>query len=136
MTRDETSVLFANEAFYVAFETRDLAAMEALWSEHQAMACVHPGWGPISGRDAVMESWRGILSHPENPKVTCRLATPHVLGDAAFVTCFEVIDGKYLAATNVFRRENGGWKMVHHQAGASAVAPPDSEQDDEKTTMQ
>lgn len=47
----------------------------------------------------------------------CTHAQAHVLaGDVAFVTCHEVFDGGRLAATNVFVREDGAWRMVHHQA--------------------
>jgi ketosteroid isomerase-like protein len=53
--------------------------------------------------------------------VTCSLAQAHVLGDSAFVTCHEVLPGGRLAAVNVFVREGGRWRLVHHQA--SPIAP-------------
>jgi hypothetical protein len=34
------------------------------------------------------------------------------------VICSEHLEGGTLAATNVFAREGGAWKLVHHQAGA------------------
>lgn len=127
---EQIAVLFANEAFYVAFATRDYPAMDALWSGRERVSCIHPGWNALAGRDTVMESWRAILANPGAPQIGCRDAIAHVLGDTAYVVCYEAIDGGFLVATNVFVREDGGWKMVHHQAGATPPPPP-SEQPDE-----
>jgi ketosteroid isomerase-like protein len=126
---ERDAVLFANEAFYRAFADRDLAAMEALWSARSPVACIHPGWNLIAGRDQVMASWRGILSNPQSPAVACRRPQVFMQGDSAFVVCFEEVDGAYLIATNYFRREPGGWKMTHHQAGP--VPEPEGEDEDE-----
>jgi ketosteroid isomerase-like protein len=122
---DDDAVLAANRAFYRAFATRDLAAMEALWAEHAPVACIHPGWDALIGRAAVLASWRGILAH-ETP-ITCRAERVLRLGDSACVICHETVDGGVLIATNVFVREADGWRLVHHQAGgvaAEALAPP------------
>ena len=54
---EHAAVNFANEAFYVAFSTRDLEAMDALWARQAPVTCIHPGWNALTGRDAVMESW-------------------------------------------------------------------------------
>ena len=61
---DEQAVLSANEAFYRAFAESDLPAMAALWSQRAPVACIHPGWNPLTDREAVMASWAGILGGP------------------------------------------------------------------------
>jgi ketosteroid isomerase-like protein len=38
-------------------------------------------------------------------------------GDTALVLCEEELDGGTLAATNLFVREDGGWRIAHHHAG-------------------
>ncbi|MEX1306371.1 MAG: nuclear transport factor 2 family protein [Rhodovibrionaceae bacterium] len=111
------AVLFANEAFYLAFANRDLAAMEEVWARGHSVACVHPGWQPLSGREEVMEAWTGILANSEAPRVSCRAPRVYLSGETAFVVCFEVIGKGALVATNIFCREGGLWKMIHHQAG-------------------
>ena len=121
---DEVTVLFANEAFYAAFAGRDFAAMDTLWSRGFAITCIHPGGLPLSGRDAVMESWKAILTAPDSPAIVCWNASAYVLYDAAYVLCNEQLQRGFLVATNVFIRENGGWRMVHHRAGA--CPPPGS----------
>ena len=75
---DTAELLFANEAFYHVFRSRDLAAMEDLWAKRAPVICVHPGWQALTTRDAVMESWRGILTNPEAPSVDCRAAHAHL----------------------------------------------------------
>ena len=37
-------------------------------------------------------------------------------GDLAIVTCEESLDDNTLVATNIFAREDGAWRLVHHQA--------------------
>src|SRR5439155_25932004 len=117
------AILFANESFYRAFAARDAAAMEALWATDLPVACVHPGWAPLTDRAAVMQSWRNILSNANAPKVVCRSPRLFHYGDVAAVVCFEMIEGQFLVATNLFVRQGNAWKMVHHQAGPTAEAP-------------
>lgn len=46
--------------------------MDGMWATDAPVACIHPGWGPIVGRDAgVMRSWHDILANPASPEVTC-----------------------------------------------------------------
>lgn len=125
MSPDEREVLAANAAFYEAFAERDLEAMEAIWSERSAVACVHPGWEGLSGRDAVLASWRSILEAPGAPPIVCAREQVFVLGEIAFVVCVETIPNGELMATNVFSREGGRWRMVHHHAGPIAAGVDD-----------
>ena len=128
--------LFANDAFYQAFRTRDLAAMDALWAQHHRVACIHPGWSALTSRAEVMESWQGIFSNPQAPQVAERSASAFLLGEEAFVVCYEVVGQSVLAATNIFVREEGTWRMVHHHAGACTLAPGDLEAEEENPALQ
>jgi ketosteroid isomerase-like protein len=127
MSPAELEVLEANAAFYRAFAARDLPTMTALWAERLPVACIHPGWDALSGRAEVLESFARILGSDGSPDVRCTLAEAHVLGEVALVTCHEVLEGGRLAATNVFAREDGLWRMVHHQA--SPMAPGQARQE-------
>jgi ketosteroid isomerase-like protein len=128
MTRDEAEVLAANEAFYTIFGSRDLAAMEELWAKNLSVACIHPGWSPLQSRASVIGSFRGILENPTSPRIRCVEPRVHLLGDTAYVICFEVFGGSRLVATNLFAREDGEWRMVHHQAGPVAGAEEPEEE--------
>lgn len=125
MTDLERAVLDANRAFYDAFTRRDGTAMAAVWAREHAVACTHPGWEVLHGRQAVVSSFRAILAAPDAPDVRASDEHAFVMGDAAFVTCTEHVSGAELSATNVFVRESGAWKMVHHHASATArMRPP------------
>ena len=128
------AVLFANEAFYLAFSGRDMDAMAGIWAAKVPVTCIHPGWPPLFGREEVLESWAGILSGDTPPEIVCHGATAHVYGDAATVVCYEQLPDSYLIATNYFVREDGVWRIVHHQAGPTAGAPA-TEADDEPKTV-
>ena len=128
---DRDAVLFANEAFYRAFADRDLQAMDAVWTRTGPVACIHPGWTALTTRINVLASWARILSNDRAPAVVCRKPEAFVLGELAFVICYEEIEGNFLVATNIFRRERGRWLMVHHQAGPAA-GPPEEEADDDE----
>jgi ketosteroid isomerase-like protein len=129
---EREAVLFANEAFYRAFADRDFRAMMDAWAHDDPVACIHPGWPPLVGHAAVMESWRRILGNPESPKVACRHAQAFVVGDAAWVVCFEQLADQTLVASNMFRRDGSRWRMVHHQAGPCAPLAPGTEEDDDE----
>lgn len=114
---DLAAVLFVNKSFYEAFRSRDLDTMDQLWARESAVACIHPGWRALTTRDDVMESWRDILASDGVPNVSCRGEKAFMSGDTAFVICYEVIGGGVLVSTNLFRKEQGEWRIVHHQAG-------------------
>jgi ketosteroid isomerase-like protein len=120
---DETAIIDANARFYDAFAAGDEAAMAALWGEESSVACIHPGGPALFGRDAVLESWRAILANPNRPRIRCHAPHAFVQGEGAFVICYEEVEGGLLVATNLFRREAGTWRMIHHQAGPT-VGPP------------
>jgi ketosteroid isomerase-like protein len=126
VTPDEREVLEANERFYRAFEALDVEAMVAVWSEEAPLSCVHPGWEPLHGREAVLSSWRDILQSTHRIRIELRNAVAHVAGGYAWVVLVEDLvdqrpEGELRAqalATNVFVREAGSWRMVHHHASA------------------
>jgi len=118
---EEQAVLAANAAFYAALAAGDYAAMDRLWADAAPVACIHPGWPILVGREAVMDSWRRILATP--PGIACADAACHAIPGpdpgtgTAYVTCMERIGPALLAATNLFVREQGQWRIAHHQAG-------------------
>jgi ketosteroid isomerase-like protein len=120
---DREAVLFANEAFYRAFADRDIEAMERLWGKVEPIACIHPGWPALVGRAEVLGSWTRILVNPEAPTIDCLRPQAFVFGETAMVICYEVIQKQALVATNLFRREKDGWKLVHHQASPAPSIP-------------
>ena len=117
---DTAEALDANREFYRAFNQRDIAAMEALWSREAPVACAHPAMAPIFGREQVLASLRSVLDNPNAPNIRPEQAHVIVSGASAVVICEEHVNNAVLIATNVFVREAHGWRMVHHHAGMRA----------------
>jgi ketosteroid isomerase-like protein len=119
---EEAEVLSRNRAFYAAFRQRDLPGMDDLWAREVKVACVHPGWQAIRGREEVMASWQAILTQRNPPQINCHGATASIMGEMALVLCEEHLADGMLVATNIFVREDGEWRICHHQAGPMATA--------------
>ena len=113
---DDQDLLEANAAFYRAFATSDLAAMDALWSRHSKVACTHPSGETLHGRVEVMGGWRALFGAGGAPPIVARDPETFPGEGGGFVLCIEAVPGGTLAATNVFVREDGQLRLVHHQA--------------------
>ncbi len=98
--------------------------MAHLWSEAREVVCLHPGWPALIGRQVVLDSWRGILSNPQQGQVSFYGATCSQLGaDSVAVVCYEQAGGSVMVATNIFVEEDGRLRLVSHQAGYCANPP-------------
>lgn len=127
MSDARAAVLAANQAFYDAFRKGDIEAMRALWAETAPVACAHPGAPLLVGRETVLESWESILGAPGRPEIACFQPQAHLLDRVAYVTCYERfgnVPGATLLATNILTLEGEAWRLVHHHAGPTPVAPP------------
>lgn len=131
---DPAIALFANEAFYLAFSTRDFEAMEQLWAHEAPVVCIHPGWPALNDRASIVNSWKSILQNPATPAVTQRQARAFIWGSLATVVCYEEIQGDILAASNSFLFEDGQLRMVFHQASPCGQLP--LEDDEPEPSMQ
>lgn len=122
MTDEEQAVLAANEAFYEAFIGNDFTAMESLWANDDDIVVIHPGWPPLHGRRAVLDSWQRLLSGEGINSMHCSEARAYLGDTMAFVVCNENFPEGDLVATNIFTLEEDGWKLVHHHAGPNPSA--------------
>jgi ketosteroid isomerase-like protein len=132
------AVLRANQLLYDAFETGDIDLMGAVWldgPEAGAVACIHPGWAPLHGREVVLRSWSMIMANTTYIQFVLTDVVARVTGDVAIVTCGENmltdlptdpedplgqgmagLAGGRAVATNVFRRTADGWRLWLHHA--------------------
>jgi ketosteroid isomerase-like protein len=111
------AAMAANQAFYDAFNQKDVDAMAAVWADSDDVSCVHPGWNLLVGREAVLPSWRNILTNPAQPRIVMGGATVALRGAVAIVICRELVGGSPLVATNVFILQDEAWKLLHHHSG-------------------
>jgi ketosteroid isomerase-like protein len=120
-------VLAANEAFYAAFEQRDLDAMSNVWDHADHVVCTHPGWMPRRGWGAVAASWFALFTNGQNLQFILTDQQASVVGDLGWVSCIENIlgdgmSGGSVAALNLFVREQGTWKLVAHHGSPVATS--------------
>lgn len=127
MELEAKAVLEANRRFYEAFAARSVEALTTVLAREHPVSVIHPGWPPLFGREEVLESWRRIVEGPAPPDIRCGNARAVVIGELAVVVCTEHLADGDLVATNLFARESGGWRMIHHHAGPlprALDAPP------------
>ncbi len=114
----------ANARFYRVFESLDLRQMDEVWAHSDHVRSVHPGWGLLTGWDAVRESWEVIFKNSEEMRFSITDVNAYVEGPIGWVTCTENILSEArgnisvtsLLATNIFERSAGEWRMIHHHA--------------------
>ena len=132
---DEDSAITANEKFYKAFNARDLSAMKEIWSSHQNVTCVHPGWSPLNGFEPIIDSWQGIFKNSGNMDIQISDINMLTSNDLAWVSCIEklytiashgVLASKVFS-TNLFALNKGGWKMIMHHASPIPTMPESEE---------
>jgi ketosteroid isomerase-like protein len=79
----------ANERFYRAFESLDLARMEQIWAHGSHVACIHPGWSRLHGWEEVRRSWAAIFQSTTEMRFTITDVRVEVRGDLGWVHCGE-----------------------------------------------
>jgi ketosteroid isomerase-like protein len=124
---DEQGVGGASDAFYAALTQMlagDASAMAAVWSHSGDVTAMHPLGGREVGWEAVAKSFQNVAALASGGKVEARERRVQVVGDLAYEVNVEhgrgTLGGETVEidhrATNVYRREAGAWRMVHHHA--------------------
>ncbi|GAB4184679.1 MAG: nuclear transport factor 2 family protein [Coleofasciculaceae cyanobacterium] len=122
MSDERTRVLAANEAFYRAFEKKDMEAMSAIWSQGTGSRCIHPGRNVIQGWKDIRYSWEQIFKNTNYLEIETEIMTIEVRETIAYVIAMEnvlqVSGGRRFnaesIATNIFERMASSWYLVHH----------------------
>jgi ketosteroid isomerase-like protein len=120
------AVTKANQAFYEAFESLDIAKMDRVWAHQEYVTCVHPGWGIRSDWPEVRDSWVLIFNNTFSMKFELTEVMVQVAGDMAWVICMENIINQQadeaqqvkVLATNLFERIGDEWLLIHHHGSA------------------
>lgn len=114
----------AEQAYYAAFASVDLSAMERVWLDNDAVMCIHPGGGLLRGKPRIMQSWMEIFGGAATPEVEHRLLNTIVGNDIAVHLVEEAIrpgsdktaDPTRVLATNIYLRQDGSWYLAEHHA--------------------
>src|ERR1700730_10237549 len=121
----ENEVRAASENFYSALNRMlngDAGPLGDIWSHSANVTTMHPIGGREVGGDQVRESWEKVAQLTTQGQVRLRDQFIQVAGDAAYELGVE--HGQFTLAgqpvtgesrvTNIYRRESGAWKIVHH----------------------
>lgn len=128
----------ANARFYRAFESLDIAEMEAMWARGEHVKCIHPGWTLLVGWDAVRASWEAIFKNTGEIRFSLSDVSVRVGENLAVVTCTENILSQVggnisvtsVLATNLFERIGERWLMLHHHASHVFSGEPPARPDE------
>jgi ketosteroid isomerase-like protein len=112
----------ANQDFYEAFESLDIARMDGIWAQQDYVTCVHPGWTVRVGWPDVRDSWVLIFNNTFAMKFELTEMQIQVAGDIAWVICTENITSRQgeraqesrILATNLYEKTGMTWKIIHH----------------------
>lgn len=122
MTNTHDEVLAANEAFYRAFEKKDIEAMSAVWSQGTGSLCIHPGRNVLRGWKEIRSSWEMIFKNTQYIEIEIDILVTEVRNNIAYVVLVEnllqVSGGRRVRAqsmaTNIFELMAQKWYLVHH----------------------
>ena len=126
----EDEVRKASAQFYAALNSMmvgDAAPLAEVWSHGAEVSTMHPIGGRETGWDEVRGSFEGVAGLASGGHAEIRDQSIHVTGDLAYEVGVEqgqaTLAGEQIAieqrVTNVYRREAGEWKLVHHHTDLS-----------------
>ncbi len=126
----EDEVRQASDQFYAALNRMgngDAGPMMEVWSHSSDVTTMHPIGGREVGWEQVRVPWEQVAAICSGGQVTLRDPLIQVVGDLAYQVGTEAGEGTLAGqqvpiehrVTNVYRREAGGWKIVHHHTDLS-----------------
>lgn len=125
-TSDKAAVMAAVTRFYEALNvmfTGDIEPMKAVWSHADDVTYMGPGGGLQYSWGAVLAEWEKQAAMKLGGSVTPQDMRVMMGRDLAVVQNYEIgtntdAEGNpqqvSIRATNIFRKENGAWKMTGH----------------------
>ena len=123
----EDEVKAASDRFYSALSRMDVARLPEVWSHSESVTTMHPMGGEQVGWQAVRESFEQAAGAMTDVHVEIADQIIQAGEDMAYEVGVERGHGKVAGetisiehrVTNVYRREAGGWKLVHHHTDVS-----------------
>jgi len=133
---DIEPVMIAETEFLGALESLDVSKILACWSDSDQTTLVFPGIETVAGPGAIREAWLHVVRNTSKLKAILRPITYMRLGDLGWTflsgTMMTTHGDETLSVevyvTNIYRREAGGWKLVHHHSTPAPHQPSYLEQ--------
>jgi ketosteroid isomerase-like protein len=129
----EDEVRAVSEKFYAALNRMakgDAGSFADVWSHSATVTTMHPIGGREVGWDQVRNSWEQVAQIATGGSVKRSDQFIQVVGEVAYELGIErgevTLAGQKVSfderVTNIYRRESGAWKMVHHHSDLSQAA--------------
>lgn len=126
----DSEVRSASEKFYAALNRMangEAGTMTGVWSHSADATALHPIGGRDDGWEKIRESFDNVASIASDGQIKLTDQVIHGAGDMAYELGTEKgklkLGGLQVAVehrvTNVYRREGGAWKVVHHHTDLS-----------------
>ncbi len=129
----EDEVRGATMLFYDAYNTAlqgNLDPLTAVWSHNPDVSNFSAGGGRANGWNEVRADFQNVMRLYPGGRIAPQDIAVVAEGNMGYSVCTETgqlrsADGPMISfsqrATNVFRLEDGKWKMVHHHADAGST---------------
>jgi len=137
----EDEIRSASEKFYSALNRTlngDAGPMGEIWFHSATVTAMSPLGGCEVGWDQVRRSWERVAQVAAQGHVRVSDQFIQVYGDVAYelgveylhVTLAGQLETYGIRVTNIYHRESGGWKIVHHhtdiaQSAIDALSRPE-----------
>lgn len=126
----ESDVRKASDQFYAALNRMikgDAGSLSEIWAHGATVTTMHPIGGRQVGRDKVLESFQQVAGIASAGQVKLEDQIIQATDDLAYELGVErgqaTFAGQQVTldhrVTNVYRREAGSWKIVHHHTDVS-----------------
>jgi ketosteroid isomerase-like protein len=132
MPQTYTTPQEAEDAFYDALEEGELNRLLSVWAETDDICCLLPMYPMIQGRQGVADVFTRLLSGGHG--VALAIAHLHWIqtDDFAIHQVEETIQNPQpdtpppppFYGTNIYRKDNSGWRLVVHQNAPTPPPPP------------
>lgn len=122
----DAEVRAANDQFYAALNAMfkgELAPMNAIWSHSDDVSNQGPFGARMDGWQAVGAQFKREAAMKLGGRVSYKNLIVQTGRDLAYTVCVEIGENMTAAgkpvhvshrATNIFRREKGQWRLIHH----------------------
>ena len=111
------------QQFYEALQHGDIERLMAVWSDDEAISCVHPGGPRVVGAVAIRAAFEAMFSNgtiDARPEKVRRLQTHacavHSVLEHIRLMTSEGPQSAWVVATNVYVKAAQGWRLVAHHA--------------------
>ena len=133
---DFEPVVEADAKFLRTLETLDVKGIMHCWSDFERITMLFPGVELARGRQEIEKAWTKVAANTSRLNVMLQPISVMRLGDLGWT----FLSGRMVSThgdetltvevyiTNIYRREEDGWKLLHHHAAPSPHQPAYLEQ--------